>query len=77
MCGVECYTWINQSANIVSTEYERFLPKMTYLPKTEEYPYGRTIVFLRKDEYDLINELPEGKKTIRIIYLRIPTVNNN
>ena len=72
VCGVECHTWIDSSRGVVNQTLERFLPKMTYEPKTTEYPFGLTRIFLSRYEYQLIAELPEQVRKIRIIYQRMP-----
>ena len=51
VCGVECHTWIDSSRGVVNQTLERFLPKMTYEPKTTEYPFGLTRIFLSRYEY--------------------------
>jgi hypothetical protein len=56
---------------------------MTYIPKSAfsadeqaQYPFGLTRIFLRKDEYDLISELPDGYNFIRIIYQKLSSSNS-
>ena len=47
---------------------------MTFLPKSAEYPFGLTRIFLSSFEYNLIAELPEEVRKIRIIYQRMPAL---
>ena len=67
---------MNSDKITVNATLERFLPKMTYIPKSEKYPFGLTHIFLSKYEYDLIAELPEPVRKIRIIYQRIANTIN-
>lgn len=73
VCGVECHTWIDSTKGIINQTLERFLPKMTYIPKSDEYPYGLTRIFLSRYEYQLIAALPEQVRKIRVIYQRMST----
>lgn len=74
VCGVECHTWLDDNKTAVTQTLERFLPKMTFLPKSTQYPFGLTRIFLSRFEYNLIAELPEEVRKIRIIYQRMPTL---
>jgi hypothetical protein len=75
VCGIECYTWLNE--NTVSSVTERFIPKMTYLPYKPKADSAEELLDTKDytvDELLDTTNYPNGKTIIYLNYTEFKSI---